>query len=516
MIKMIIYDTTLRDGTQNKDVNLTVRDKIGFLKILDSLKVDYAELGWPGSNPKDMEAFLEASNLNLSHTKVAAFCSTRKKNTSASEDPNLKAVLESKAKVATIFGKTWVEHVEKQLKSTKQENLEAIKESVEFLKQNNLEVFFDAEHFFDGYKQDSEYATSCLRAALSSGASCLILCDTNGGTLPDEVLSILTKLTKHFPKEKLGIHCHNDSGCAVANSLIISNLVSHIQGTVNGVGERCGNADLCQLLPSLKLKKNTQINPDISRLKEVSDRFNILANLNNQNNQPYVGKNAFSHKGGIHVDAVSKGASYEHINPSLVGNARNIVLSDLSGSANIVEALKQFKIQTDKSDPRVREMLEEVKLLEKQGYDIGDLEAEKFLLSNKHFLNKNPVFKINDWKIMSEERDSTLYSECVLTGTVQGKPCQVVAPVKGRGPVDATYTALKKFLNQFPKLSGIQLINYKVMIAEDKGAESSVRVYIEFKNNGHEWATIGVNKNILNASLEAIEKGFRYYLLRYY
>jgi len=512
---MIIYDTTLRDGTQNKDVNLTVRDKIDFLKMLDALKVDYAELGWPGSNPKDMEAFLEASSLSLKHIKVAAFCSTRKKGIKAEDDSNLNAVLASKAKVAAIFGKTWVEHVEKQLKTTKQENLDAIRESIQFLKQHNLEVFFDAEHFFDGYKQNPEYAIECLRAAKSSGADCLVLCDTNGGTLPDEVLLILAELTKHFSKEELGIHCHNDSGCAVANSLVISNLVSHMQGTVNGVGERCGNADLCQLLPSLKLKKSIQLNAGISRLKEVSDRFNILANLCNQNNQPYVGKNAFSHKGGIHVDAVSKGASYEHIDPGLVGNARNIVLSDLSGSANIVEALKQFKIQTDKSDPKVREMLEEVKLLEKQGYDIGDLEAEKFLLSNNHFLNKGSVFKIKGWKIMSEERDLELYSECVLTGTVGSKERQVVAAVKGGGPVDAAYNALKKFLNQFPKLAGIRLINYKVMIAEDRGAESSVRVYIEFRNNSHEWATIGVNPNILYASLEAIEKGFRYYLLRY-
>ncbi|MDO8740771.1 MAG: citramalate synthase [Candidatus Woesearchaeota archaeon] len=512
---MIIYDTTLRDGTQNKDVNLTVRDKVEFAKILDDFKADYIELGWPGSNPKDMEAFLEASKLKFNHAKIAAFCSTRKKELKANEDPNLRAVLDSKAAAAAVFGKTWILHIERQLKASKDENLDAISDSIKFLKKSNLEVFFDAEHFFDGFKDDKEYALECLKKAVDAGASCIVLCDTNGGCLPDEILGIVNEVRAAFPDAQLGIHCHNDSGCAVANTLIVAGKVNHIQGTINGVGERCGNADLCQILPNIVLKKNIQINADLSKLKEVSDKFNILANIKPQPNQPFVGKNAFSHKGGVHVDALSKGASYEHIDPEAVGNSRDIVLSDLSGSANIVEAVKQFGVNADKKDPRIKEMLDEVKLLEKKGYDIGDLEAEKYLLANKHFLKKDPLFTINGWKIISENIDGELYSECIMDGNVNGSKIDVIAPVKEQGPVDAAYDAFKKLLASFRQLDDIKLINYKVMIAEDKGAESSVRVYIEFSNNGNEWATIGVNENILSASLEAIEKGFRYYLLRF-
>jgi 2-isopropylmalate synthase len=518
--KMKIYDTTLRDGTQSKDVNLTVRDKLEFVRVLDDFGVDYIELGWPGSNPKDMECFLEASKMKLKNAKIVAFGATRRKGIKAEEDGNLKAILHSKAPTATIFGKSWIEHVEKQLATTPEENLKAIYDSIAFLKKNKLDVFYDAEHFFDGFKDNKKYALNCLKKAAEAKADCIVLCDTNGGTLPNEVVEIVGQVKRFFKENKiktgLGLHFHNDSDCAVSNSLIVANEAEQIQGTINGVGERAGNANLCSILPALMLKMKISTNIKLKKLKDVSDTLNILANLKPHNNQPYVGDNAFSHKGGIHVDALSKGVFYEHINPELIGADRVVVLSDLSGSANIVEVAKKFGHKVNKKDPRVQKMLEEVKRLEKKGYDIGDLEAEQFILTEKYFGENKPIFEIEDLKIISEERDGKDYNECVLVGKVDGKQREVVAPVKGKGggPVDATYRALKKMLaTNYKDIEDISLINYKVMIAEDVGAESSVRVYIEFKNHNKEWATIGVNTNILMASLEAIKKGFRYYLL---
>jgi 2-isopropylmalate synthase len=519
--RMQIYDTTLRDGTQSKSVNLTVRDKLEFATTLDDLGIDYIELGWPGSNPKDMECFVKAAPLKLKHAKIAAFGSTRKKAIKAEKDKNLRAILKSKAPTATIFGKTWIEHVEKQLRTTMEENLRAIEESIAFLKKHNLEVFYDAEHFFDGFKDNKGYALKCLQTAAEANADCIVLCDTNGGCLPNEILSIVGEVRNFFKqnniKTDLGLHCHNDSDCAVSNTLVVAHEIQQIQGTINGVGERVGNANLCSILPAVMLKMGIKTKVNLSKLKEASDKLNLLANIKPPDNMPYVGANAFAHKGGIHVDALNKGVFYEHINPELVGNKRQIVLSDLSGSANIAEVAKKFGYMVDKKNPKVKKMLEEVKSLEKEGYNIGDLEAEQLLLTEKHFGKNRCFFEIEDVKIISEVRDGKDYNECVLVGKVDGKAREVVAPVKGKegGPVDAAYKALKKMIaTNYKSIKDVSLINYKVMIAEDKGAESSVRVYIEFKNHKEEWATIGVNSNILKASLEAIEKGFRYFLLR--
>jgi len=518
-MKIEIYDTTLRDGTQSKDVNLSVQDKLEFTKVLDNFGVDYIELGWPGSNPKDMECFLKAAELNLKNAELVAFGSTRKKDLKAEQDPNLNAILQSKAKTTTIFGKTWLPHVEKQLNATPEENLEAIHDSISYLKSSNLKVFYDAEHFFDGFKDNKEYALNCLKK--TAEADYIILCDTNGGTLPNEVLTIVTEVKDFFQKNKikadLGVHFHNDSDCGVSNSLIVAKQVKQIQGTINGVGERSGNANLCSILPALMLKQGFSTNVNLKKLTEVSNKLNILANLKPINSQPYVGNNSFSHKGGIHVDALSKGALYEHISPNLVGNKRQIVLSDLSGSANIVEVAKQFGYEVDKKNPKVKEMLEEVKHLENKGYLIGDLNAEQFLLTQKFFGNFNKIFDIEDIKFLSERRDGKDYNECVIVGKVDGKSREVVFPVKGGegGPVDAAYKCLQKMIaTNYKAIQEVALVNYKVMIVMDRGHESAVRVYIGFKNHKEEWATNGVNTNILKASLEAIEKGFRYYLLK--
>lgn len=516
-----IYDTTLRDGTQSKEISLTVNDKLEIAALLDDLGVDYIELGWPGSNPKDAECFSKIKSLNLKRSKIAAFGSTRRKGIKAEEDLNLRAIVDSGAKTATLFGKTWIEHIKKQLNSTREENLESIKDSIVYLKSHSLDVFYDAEHFFDGYKDNREYAMQCLKTASESGASCIVLCDTNGGCMPDEAQCIVKDVWQFFNENKLssdiGVHFHNDSDCAVANSLIVSFEVNHIQGTINGVGERTGNANLCSILPALMLKLGFRTGVDLVKLTSVSDRFNILANFSARSDQPYVGKNAFAHKGGIHVDAISKGASYESISPQAVGNARQVVLSDLSGSANIIEAARQFGFSVDKSNPGVKAMLDDVKRLEKEGYAITDLKAEQYLLAERHFGRKSRVFEIGDVRFLSEVRDGNDYNECVVVGTVGINNRETIFPVKGDkgGPVDAAYKCLQKMIaKHHPGIKDVFLVNYKVMIALDRGHESAVRVYIGFRSHDDEWATNGVNTNILKASLEAIEKGFRYYLLK--
>ena len=518
MQKIIVYDTTLRDGSQSANVNFSVRDKVEVAKALDDFGVDYIELGWPGANEKEMDCFLEAGRLKLKNSKLVAFGSTRRVDVKAEKDANLQAILKSKAKAACIFGKTWLEHVGKQLKATGKENLEAIKDSIEFLKKNKLEVFYDMEHFFDGFKDNKKYAFECLKAAALAGADYLVLCDTNGGTLVDEVEKILKEVNEFLKKErlnvKLGAHFHNDSGVAVANSLLAADYgVSMVQGTINGFGERAGNADLCQIIPNLVLKKKIKLGVKLNKIYGLSQLVYTLSNVKPNKSLPFVGKHAFMHKGGIHVDAIIKGASYEHINPELVGNKRDIVLSDLSGKANVLEVLKKFNVNASKDDPRVQKMLKKIEDMEKKGYEIGSLPAEHFLLKEEFFGNKGKVFEIETWKIVSEQKNGE-FSECVLTGKVDGKETRVVAPVRG-GPVDAVYKAIKKMItSSYPKAEGVSLVNYKVMIAEDLGAESSVRVYIEFKDNGNEWGTVGVSTNILEASLEAIEKGVRYFLLK--
>ncbi len=516
MKKIKILDTTLRDGTQSPDISFSIRDKIEIAKALDDFGIDYIEFGWPASNKKELDSFLEISKIRLKKSKIVAFGSTRRMNIKANEDKNLNAIIKSKAPIACIFGKTWLQHVKRQLKAKKDENLKAIEESIRFLKRKGLKVFYDLEHFFDGFKDNREYALRCISSARE--ADCLIFCDTNGGTLPTEVRKIIgdviTFLKKENIKSETGCHFHNDSGCAVANSLIAVELgITQIHGTINGFGERTGNTDLCQLIPNLVLKKKFPIQVKLKKLTYLSNLVYTLANIKPSTHQPYVGKNAFSHKGGVHVDAISKGASYEHIKPELVGNKRNIILSDLSGKANVVEVLKKFNLKINKNHPNVTKILNKVEEMERKGYNIGSLPAEQFLLKEEFFGKRGKIFEIKTWKILSEQRNGE-FSECIITGTVDGKNREVVAPVNG-GPVDAAYSALKKMIaTNYKEIKKVSLINYKVMIAEDKGAESSVRVYIEFKNGKEEFGTVGVSTNILEASLEAIEKGFRYFLLR--
>jgi len=511
---MIIYDTTLRDGAQSADVRFSVNDKLEILKGLDALGVHFVELGWPAAGEHELEIYKQAMKLNL-RTKIVAFGSTARKGIKPEHDDNLKAIIASKARYAQLFGKTWAVHVEKQLKATREENLCLIRESIRYLKSQGIKVFFAAEHFFDGYLDNQSYALSCLRAAAEGGASAIILCDTNGGTLPDCFQKVCEGVgefcTSNHLVAELGVHVHNDSGCAVANSLLSLNYgFTHIQGTINGFGERSGNADLCQLLPALVIKKKIPLKIELAKLKDISELVYTLANIRPNKGQPYVGRNAFRHKGGVHVDGLLKGASYEHIDPLQVGNRREFILSELSGKASVIDMLQKKGIVTNKNDPRVDTMLKEIKSMEKRGYGIESLEAEKQLLIERHFGKNEPFFMVKSWRVSSEDRQGE-FSECVITGAVGGEERQVVSMVKG-GPVDALYRAMQKLIaKKYPSINNVSLINYKVMIAEDMGAASTVRVFIKFQNS-ETWATVGVSTNILKASVEAIEKGFRFHL----
>ena len=516
MRPIAVFDTLLRDGCQSADINFSVHDKIELVKAMDDFGIDYIELGWPGASRKEMEAFNEVQKVSLRHSKIVAFGSTRRISIKAEDDQNLQAIVESNAPVACIFGKTWKEHIQKQLNATPEQNLQAISDSIRFLKGKGLRVFYDLEHFFDGFKNDREYALACIREAAGAGAEFAVLCDTNGGTLLDEVHATLNVVRDFLEKENisinLGVHFHNDCGLGVANSLIAaSEGASMIQGTLNGFGERTGNADLSQIIPNLVLKMGFPLpSINLGKLTQLCNIVYMLANQKPETRKPFVGKNAFSHKGGIHVDAIMKGASYEHINPTLVGNQRDIILSDLSGKANIIEVLKKFGIQADKKDPKVEAMLHAVEDLEARGYDIGTVPAEQFLLKERFFGASPSPLIITQWTIISGKENQE-YSECSLKGAFRGDPVEGNAKVAG-GPVDAIFQAIKNILKDVPYSAQVSLINYKVVIAHDRGAESSVRVFIEFKGDSGEWGTVGVSANILEASLEAIQKGMGYFL----
>ncbi len=518
-LKMRIYDTSLRDGTQAEEVKFTTRDRLNFMQVLDRFGVDYIELGWPSNSPSVIDCFQKARSYSLEHSKLAAFGSTRLKGISAEEDNNLRLLLETEAPVTTIFGKTWLDHVFKQLKMTPDENLEAIAQSVGHLKSHGREVIYDAEHFFDGFKDNEDYALKCIKTAVDAGADAIILCDTNGGCLSDEIFDKVSRVREFFDKEgiksELGIHLHDDSGESVASTSRVAHMVQQVQGTINGYGERVGNADLCAILPNLMLKKNYKTNVKLDQLTQVSRTFDTLANLKPRATRHYTGESAFAQKGGIHVDAVLKGVSYTHIDPALVGNRLRIVSSDQSGSANIVDIVNRFGYEISKKDTRAKQMLDELKHMEEKMYDIDGLPAEKYLLTRKHIGNYRQFFRVIGHKILSTNMWGEDYNECVVFAEVGGEQKQNVVGLRGGdvGPVDVSYQALRNSIaSEYPIIDKVHLMDYKVRIAEDLGEKSTVRVYTQYANHNEEWATVGVNANIFKASLEAIAKGFDYYL----
>ncbi len=516
MKKIYIYDTTLRDGTQGEGISFSSEDKLKVARKLDQLGITYIEGGWPGSNPKDMEFFKQASKINFKNAKLSAFGSTCRAFTDPAEDKNLTSLLESGAKVIAIFGKTWDFQVIEALQTTLEENLRMIRESIAYLKSHNLEVIFDAEHFFDGYKANPEYALAALQAAADGGADWLTLCDTNGGSLPNEVTQIVSHV-KSVLRTPLGIHAHNDSDLAVANSLaaIVAG-AEQVQGTINGYGERCGNANLCSIIPNLQLKYGYDcIGELIKNLTEVSRYIDEIANVVQRANQPFVGKSAFSHKGGIHVSAILKNAkTYEHMEPETVGNQRRVVVSELAGQSNLLFKAQELGIHVDKQHPQTKTLIAEIKEMEHQGYQFEAAEASFELLLRRAFSDIEDVISLDSFKMLIEKRgEQKVASDAIVKLNFNGNVH--VTAAEGNGPVNALDNALRKILEDFyPDLKSMYLSDYKVRVIDEKdGTAAKIRVLIESSNGETSWSTIGVSENVIEASWFALADSYRYALL---
>ncbi len=517
MDRVRLYDTTLRDGAQTKGISFSLEDKLKIAKKLSEIGIHYIEGGWPGSNPKDINFFKQVKNLNLGKSKIAAFTSTRRANTKAEEDISLKRSLESQVPVMTIFGKSWKLHVTDVLKTTEEENLKMIEDSVRLFKRHEKEVIYDAEHFFDGFKDNSSYALKTLKAAVRGGADCVVLCDTNGGTLPSQI-ALITKKVKEEINCNIGIHTHNDNGMAVANSIIaVENGVTHIQGTINGLGERCGNADLITIIPNLQLKMGIKclMEENLSKLTELSLYIDEIANLIPVANRPFVGENAFAHKGGMHIDAVKKNTlTFEHINPALIGNKRQILASELSGKSTIFLKAKELGIHLDEKDPKIIDLLNKLKELEHAGYHFEAAEASLELFIKRTFIKYKKFFHVKGYDVHVYLQNGKLSSEATIRAKVDAKEEHTAS--LGDGPVDALANALKKALLKFyPSLAEFELIDYKVRIINpEEGTAAKTRVLIQFRDSRHTWSTIGVSTNIIEASWEALVDSIEYKLLK--
>ncbi len=514
-----LYDTTLRDGTQAEEISFLVADKVRIAQKLDELGIHYIEGGWPGSNPKDIAFFKEIKKVALSRAKIAAFGSTRRAKTTPEKDNNLRTLIQAEPDVVTIFGKTWDFHVREALRISDEENLELIYDSLAFLKQHVAEVFYDAEHFFDGYKSNPEYALKTLRAAQDAGVDCIVLCDTNGGTLPHEMPPIMAEV-KRTVGTPIGIHTHNDADCAVANSLMaVACGAVQVQGTINGFGERCGNANLCSIIPALQLKMGLECLGDIqlARLRELSRFVYEQANLVPNRHQPYVGNSAFAHKGGVHVSAIQRHPeTYEHIRPELVGNVTRVLVSDLSGRSNVLAKAQQFNINLDSKDPITVEILEKIKDLENQGYQFEGAEASFELLMRRALGTMRQFFSIIGFRVIDSKRhdDEKPLSEATVQVKVGGKIEHTAA--EGNGPVNALDNALRKALESFyPQIRDMRLYDYKVrVLPAGRGTASVTRVLIESGDRNMRWGTVGVSDNIIDASYQALVDAFQYKLLK--
>ncbi|MBE3577199.1 MAG: citramalate synthase [Limnochordales bacterium] len=531
-----IYDTTLRDGAQREGISFSVEDKRRILLRLDELGIAFVEGGWPGSNPKDVEFFALARKLTLKQTRLAAFGSTRRPQTRAENDRNLQLLLEAETPVVTIFGKSWDLHVTEALRTTLDENLRMIEESVAFLAGRGREVIYDAEHFFDGFRKNPEYALKTLQAAVRGGASRIVLCDTNGGSLPEQireaVLAVRRALGDGIP---LGIHCHNDGGLGVANSLAaVAAGCTHVQGTINGLGERCGNADLCQVIPNLQLKLGYRCLPEeaIRTLTEVSRFVDEIANLNPDPHRPFVGASAFAHKGGIHVSAVLRDPStYEHISPEQVGNRRKVLVSELAGKSNVLYKARELGVIGAKAgtgarsetepeaeiDPaRLQQVLSQIKELEYAGYQFEGAEGSFELLLHRALGNYRPFFELIGFRLVIEKRSpmEEPLSEATIKVRVGDRVLHTAAD--GDGPVNALDNALRKALEEvYPELARFKLTDYKVRVLDEKkGTAATVRVLIESADNGRRWGTVGVSSNIIEASWQALVDSIEYGLLK--
>lgn len=512
-----IYDTTLRDGCQGEGISFSVKEKIAITQKLDELGIHFIEGGIPGSNPKDIEYFKAVRKLKLRNAKVCAFGSTRRGSETAKTDPGLKLLLSSGTDVVTIFGKSWVLHVRDVLKVTLKKNLDMVASSVEYLKSKGRRVVYDAEHFFDGFKDNPEYAIKTIKAAEEAGADWIVLCDTNGGSLPAWIGEAVEKAGKEI-KVPLGIHTHNDSGMAVANSIVaVVSGARQVQGTINGYGERCGNADLCSIIPILKWKMNINCITDKQsrKLVEVSRYVSELANVVPRDERPFVGDSAFAHKGGMHVDAVRKNArSFEHVEPELIGNERRILVSELSGKANVLLKAEEYRLDLRKKSQETAQIVRKVKELEHQGYQFEAAGASLQLLMKKVLGLHRRFFDLQGFRVSVERKGGRVVSEATIKVEVKGVEEHTAA--EGDGPVNALDNALRKALVRFyPSITEMRLTDFKVRVLDAKaGTAAKVRVLIESQDHRDTWRTIGVSENMIEASWQALVDSVEYKLMK--
>jgi len=513
-----IYDTTLRDGSQGEGISYSVMDKVRIAQELDKLGLHYIEGGWPGSNPKDMEFFLKMAKKPLKNSVLVAFGSTRRAGISAADDQNVKGLLKSGAKAITIFGKTWDLHVKDVLKTSPEENLEMIKDTVGFLASKGFTVFYDAEHFFDAYEANKEYSLKCLLTAQEAGAKAIVLCDTNGGSITSRISKVISDIRPQI-RVFLGIHCHNDAGLAVANSIVAVEAGADMaQGTINGYGERCGNADLIPIIANLKIKLGFDCIPDekLKELTHVSHFVSEISNMRVKSDQPYVGDSAFAHKGGVHINAVMKNPkTYEHIDPAMVGNHRRILISELGGKTGILMRAKGMELDLSKEDPQTKKILKLVQEMEHKGYHFEAAEASFELLMKKALKKYKKFFELEGFKVVVEKQGSKkITSEAIIKVKVKGAKEHTAA--EGDGPVNALDNALRKALSDFyPTLSKMHLSDFKVRVLDEKaGTAARVRVLIQSQDEKDVWSTIGVHENIIEASWQALVDSVEYKLLK--
>ncbi|WYM02135.1 MAG: citramalate synthase [Gloeotrichia echinulata DVL01] len=536
-----LYDTTLRDGTQREGLSVSIEDKLRIAKRLDQLGIPFIEGGWPGANPKDVQFFWQLQENPLKLAEVVAFCSTRRPNSTAATEPMLQAILAAGTRWVTVFGKSWDLHVTTGLKTTLDENLAMIRDTIEYLRSQGRRVIYDAEHWFDGYKQNRDYALQTLEAAIAAGAEWLVLCDTNGGTLPHEVSEIVQtvvrvtgdwghfdklsaslgtgKDTNLFPIPQIGIHTHNDSDMAVANALAaVMAGARMVQGTINGYGERCGNANLCSLIPNLQLKLGYSCiaEDQLTQLTEASRFVSEVVNLAPDEHAPFVGLSAFAHKGGIHVSAVERNPlTYEHIQPEQVGNRRRIVISEQSGLSNVLAKARTFGIELEQQKSEARLLLQRMKDLESEGYQFEAAEASFALLMYEALGTRQQFFEVKGFQVHCDliEGKETTNSVATIKVAVNGE--NILAAAEGNGPVAALDAALRKALvNFYPHIAAFELTDYKVRILNGHtGTAAKTRVLVESGNGQQRWTTIGVSTNILEASYQAVVEGLEYGLL---
>ncbi|MBP7051337.1 MAG: citramalate synthase [Phycisphaerae bacterium] len=517
MTRVALYDTTLRDGMQAEGVSFSLEDKLAIAKWLDGLGLDYVEGGYAASNPKEMQFFQEVAKLGLKNSRIAAFGSTRRADCGVGDDLSLNSIVACQSPAATIVGKTWDLHVQHVLNCSLDENLTICSESVRYLKQKGIEAIFDAEHFFDGYKENPEYTMKVLQAAAEGGADALVLCDTNGGSLPEQIFEITQQVCQAFGSLVVGIHTHNDSDCATANSLAAVRAgARQVQGTINGMGERCGNADLCSVIPGLTLKMGFEaLSPEKMRMLTETSRFIYeIGNVAPVTNLPYVGDSAFAHKAGLHVDALRKSKrTYEHIDPQLVGNERRFLISELSGKSNVLAEMEKAQLA---QDPKLaRKILSRVQDLENQGYQFEAANASFDLLTKKVIGTYKPSFELIEYHVEVEKRkNGEILTESTVKLRVGDKVEHVVA--EGDGPVNALDAALRKSLeNSYPCIREVRLIDYKVRVVNGKaGTAARVRVVIESRDKQSLWGTVGVSENIIEASWLALVDSVEYKIHR--